>query len=336
VDWITYNEAEAHLDTVATEISGRISSLQNPNIFGLSYKDTSLLARLQKMGHANVHALSIEQMGITNKCAGIESIQHAFTPERAEKIAREFGKADVIVARHLLEHAHDQKKFVTALKTLLKPDGWLVLEVPDASLAVSTLDYSTIWEEHVVYFTPESFTWAIGQFSFSLKKFFNFPYPLENALVGICQLGAGVKKSNRPDEIETYKETAARYRDQFSARRSETQATLDRARGESGNIAMFGAGHLAGKYINFLELDQRISMVIDDHPKKNGMFMPGSRLPIVGSEQLLQGGIKLCLTSLNPESEAKVRNKYASYLESGGTFASIFPASPSAFLRIKH
>ena len=90
------------------------------------------------------------------------------------------------------------------------------------------------------------------------------------------------------------------------------------------------AGHLAVKYVNFYDLAPMLIGVIDDNPNKLGRFMPGSGLPIIGSASLDSGEVDLCLLTLNPESEKKVRNTRKQYLENGGRFYSIFSASDSS------
>ncbi len=95
-------------------------------------------------------------------------------------------------------------------------------------------------------------------------------------------------------------------------------------------IALFGAGHLAAKYVNFYDLAPLLIGVIDDNPNKRGRFMPGSGLPIIGSASLEAGEVDLCLLTLSPESEIKVRTARKHYLETGGRFFSIFSASASS------
>jgi len=50
---------------------------------------------------------------------------------------------------------------------------------------------------------------------------------------------------------------------------------------------------------------------------------------------LIKANIKLCLLSLSPESEAKVINKNHVFLDKGGKFVSIFPASKNALNIVK-
>jgi len=47
---------------------------------------------------------------------------------------------------------------------------------------------------------------------------------------------------------------------------------------------------------------------------------------------LASGKVKLCLSSLGAESEAKILRKHAQFTEKGGTFASIFPIKPGTLL----
>ncbi len=57
------------------------------------------------------------------------------------------------------------------------------------------------------------------------------------------------------------------------------------------------------------------------------MKMPIGGLNIVGSDQLYDKTVGLCLLSLNPHNQPKVIEKHKRYVESGGLFASIFPSS---------
>ena len=100
-----------------------------------------------------------------------------------------------------------------------------------------------------------------------------------------------------------------------------------------GKIAMFGAGHLACTFLNLLQLKDFIEFIVDDSPQKQSLFMPGSRIPIYGSQALLEKNIKLCLLSLAPDKEEKIIQNNKRFLENKGRFCSIFPGS-KRFLHI--
>ena len=57
-EWITYNEAEEHLDKLAKVIANLPGITKDSVISGLSFKDDSLLERLKNMGFHNLWRLS--------------------------------------------------------------------------------------------------------------------------------------------------------------------------------------------------------------------------------------------------------------------------------------
>jgi hypothetical protein len=105
---------------------------------------------------------------------------------------------------------------------------------------------------------------------------------------------------------------------------------LGRWQQDGKRVAVFGAGHLAAKFVNFFRLGAMIDCVVDDNARKQELLMPGSRLAIRGSATLLSRSIDLCLLSLNPESEQKVLAKNQPFLDRGGRFLSIFASSERA------
>ena len=96
-----------------------------------------------------------------------------------------------------------------------------------------------------------------------------------------------------------------------------------KANTEAGKkIAVFGAGHLAVKYINLFGLQEYISYVIDDSKDKEDLFMPGSSIQIKGSSFLSETDI--CILVLNPESQVKVMGLKKDMIKDGGKFYSAF------------
>src|SRR5207249_108401 len=116
-----------------------------------------------------------------------ETIQGLLTLGAVERLVRKYGSPNVVIARHILEHAHDTLQFLTALKHLVRSDGYVIFEVPCCERIFETFDYSFIWEEHVLYFTRETFRFCFSVGGFSLFLLEIFPYPMENSLVGIAR-----------------------------------------------------------------------------------------------------------------------------------------------------
>jgi len=112
----------------------------------------------------------------------------------------------------------------------------------------------------------------------------------------------------------------------LSVQRRRFAEVLDQYR-RKGPVAVLGAGHLACAFIQYLRLQEYIAMVVDDNPRKQGLLMPGSRIPIRAAAALEDDNVSLCLLSVNPEVEEKVIERNRAFLDRGGRFASIFMTS---------
>ena len=136
-----------------------------------------------------------------------------------------------------------------------------------------------------------------------------FPHEAEDLIVVIAQKtnltssqNVNVKKSKITElnEFELFQNS-------FERNKEKIQQILFKFRQENKRVAIFGACHLCAKFINFNDISTMIECVIDDHPRKQGLFMPLSGVPIVSSTSL--SSLDVCLLTLNPESEEKVRKK---------------------------
>jgi hypothetical protein len=328
VGWLSYNEPEAHLDSVCERLWALPGMPRQPRVLGLSYKDDSTLARLARVGAQTYRFDLAADWNVCEPHAQLETLQQAVTPERAALLARSHGPADMLIARHILEHAHRPRAFLEAVLPLVKPGGCVVFEVPAAEKMIATADHALLWEEHVVYFTNATLERFFRAASLQ-AELWRYTYVLEDSLLAIVRNVPTPSASSvacADEELEAGKALGA----QFAASRAAYHAQLDAWRAHGKRIALFGAGHLALKFMNFYGLSDLIHCVIDDNPNKQGTYLPGSCLPVVGSSILRDGGIDFCLMALNPDREAAIISSHASFTTNGGSFYSIFRCSPIA------
>jgi len=327
--WVTYNEPEAHLDDVAKQVMGLVGTSPLTSIAGLSYKDETLLNRLRGLGIRNAWRIDLAgDFGSDDPGAGLATLQQLLTPRSAESLTDEHGRVDILIVRHVLEHAHNADEFLSALACLTKPGGHVIFEVPDCTRSLDLCDYSMPWEEHVAYFTPVTLRLTLASHGFEIISLFEYPSSHENSLVVICRTrgeSTGRAMGGMQAEVTADLDRGARYAREFSGRRVAYRSQLA---GMPGKIALFGAGHLTATFVNLLHLGAFIDCVIDDNPRKQGLFMPGSRLPIVSSAAFAERPIATCLLGVRPEIEDVVRDKHRDFLRRGGTMFSIFPGNP--------
>jgi hypothetical protein len=325
---VVYNEPERHLDEVADTLA-RLAGISPRSAFaGLTYKDDSTLARLNRLGFpATWRPDPGADLGIESPFAGIESVQETLTPAAAERLTERYGRPDVLLVRHVLEHTHNTPAALDWARGLVRPGGFVVFEVPDAARALDRLDYTTVWEEHVLYFTPGTLRGCLDRAGFEVVSLTSHPYTLEDSLVIVARPGdAPCRTPAGPADLAL----AGRFQRMFPRVRERIRNRLEGA----GRVAVLGAGHHAGAFINLYGLADRVEFVVDDSPAKQGRYMPGSRLPILPSSALIEREVDVCLMTVRPEIEEAVVARNTAFTERGGVLASVFPGSPYSLDRL--
>jgi len=335
-DWISYNEPESHLDEVA-QVLTRLSGVSpESTIGGLTYKDESTLKRLNRLGFPNTWlADAREDLGVESPLGGIESIQDRLTIPTAARLADKFGRPDVLLVRHVLEHSYDIHEVLRSTWALAKPGGYVLFEMPDARKALERSDYTTVWEEHLFYFTPATLRQCFATAGFEVAYLNRFYYSQEDVLVAVVTPAANsYPLPLSVQELGFEIDRADRFIRSFPRVRDRIRGTVGGFARGRGKVAMLGAGHLSGAFINLYGLEGMVDFVADDNTKKHGLYMPGSRVPILPSSELVNRDIKLCLMTVRAEIEDAVAAKNLAFTARGGVLASVFPESKYALDKI--
>lgn len=299
-DWLRYDEPEQHLDAFAALLHSRLPG-KKARVCGVSYKDTTLLERLGRMGWDVVPK-----------------------PEDGPG-------ADVVIARHILEHAREPRRFVEECARLLSPDGMLVFEVPGCDVMLRRHLHCFLWEEHTVYFTGDALRRFLESCGLEVLELIEYPMPLENSVAALARPARESGGARRSAEgLEAFLTLLREFGASFPRRRQEMRDAVGRLADAGHAVNLLGAGHLGMKFINFYGIGPLLGHVLDDHPHKQGTYLPGSLLQVAPSRLLEQEG-GVCLLAVNPEKYEAIRRRYTGFAARGGRWLSIF-ADPEEFL----
>lgn len=330
-DWIKYNEPEAHLESLSQRIASLPGISSESRILGVCLNERPLLDIMRGHGFRHTEMLDpVSNLRLAEGKIGVESIQSRLNRTVAETIVRKQGFYDVVIARRILEHAHDLLEFLRALRALVHPQGYVVVEVPDCQKEFELVDVGLLWEEHILYFTTETFQECFSFGGLNVQQFESFPDPQENCLVVIAQPADTIPAFLKDRLLKQEISRSTAFIRELALLREGLQRYLSNYNSRRGKVAVLGAGHRSCVYINLLQIKDHIEFVIDDDPHKQNLRMPGSRLPIRQSNALIEDNIKLCLLGINPESENKVIARNKEFMNRGGSFASISPNSVNA------
>ena len=328
--WIRYNEPSVHLDAAVGQLQAFFPAGQAHVAMGIGPFDAPLLERMTQRGFSRMQL----DLSARLQPAGypyLESIQALLRPDVLAELASAQGTARLVSCRYLLEHSHDPVASLQGLGHLMVDDGLLFIEVPDSSKFLSVMDYSFIWEEHICYFTEDTFRACALKAGYEIVQFTRYPGALEDALVFVLRATRHLPRQKTVKHNRKNSDTFIRYRAGLENVRQRYRSALQAISAGGGKkVAIFGAGHQSIMFVNALGLAQQISYAIDDAPEKIGYLIPGTSIPIVPSEHLVRDpSIDVCLLGVGPNIEEKIRSKCASYLNRGGRMYTIFPGAGS-------
>lgn len=284
-------------------------------ILEVGCNDGGFLVALRQAGFTNLLGIDPAKDAVAAaRVQGLNVICDYLAPETAKSL----GQFDLIVSRHNLEHIRDLGGMVEAFRTLLKPGGYVLVEVPNFGLNLKTRDYS-LWEEHVNLFTPRTLRYMLCLAGVHVLRVYPIPFSSESLWVigqhtGMVPLSPAVREAWR--EAVAYAEAWPSTKERIGAMVGEW-----RYRGE--RIAVYGAGGRAFALLNYLGVGDYLDCILDDQPEKQGKFMPGTGVPIVPNSML--DAVNVCLLAVNPENEDAVIAKHPDWR---GEWRSLYSPSP--------
>lgn len=227
---------------------------------------------------------------------GIDVVEEFFGVELARRLASENGQADLIAANNVLAHVPDINDFVAGFTILLKAHGVATFEFPHLMRLVAGNQFDTIYHEHYSYLSltaVQGIFAANGLTVFDVEELQTHGGSLR---VHACRTDSHAHPATPRVAVLLAAENTTGIASesyycglQSSAvqAKHELLAFLVDARRSGKAVAAYGAAAKGNTLLNFAGVrPDLLPWVADLNPAKQGNYMPGSRIPIVGEERI--------------------------------------------------
>jgi SAM-dependent methyltransferase len=241
-------------------------------------------------------AVNIAQVAETER--GIPTIQEFFDAELAARLRSEGRRADVIHANNVLAHVADVNGFVSSLSLLLTEDGTVVVEVPYVKDLLEGCEFDTIYHEHLCYFSLTALSKLFSRHGLAvidverLKIHGGSLRVFAEKEAGARRGPSGSVKELLQAEAEWGVGDPGRYldfRDQVEHLRERLLAVLGDLREKGHSLAAYGASAKGTTLLNYFRIGKEtLDFVVDRSTVKQGLYTPGTHLPIHAPEKLLE------------------------------------------------
>ena len=276
-----------------SEVSGMISITKDDLAVDIGSNDGTLLSNFVKGG---IPVLGIEptQMGELANKEGVRTIIKYFNLETAKAAAEEYGKAKVVTAANVFAHIDDVHNVIDGILTLLEDDGIFVSESHYWISLVDTLQYDTIYHEHLRYYSLNSLAYLFKEHG--LEIIHAKPIPTHGGSIRVYAARKGKHKVQssvaeifaKEAEGGELKECLARFSEKVMMSKLALHSMLHKIKQEGKRVFGIGAPSRASTLINYVGIDQSIMdcvLEIGGSPKL-GKYMPGTLIPVEDEKRL--------------------------------------------------
>lgn len=237
-----------------------------------------------------------EKIGEVAIGRGIPTIISYFQPPVVEQILREQGQARLVTATNVFAHMEDIHGVLDGILKLLSEDGVFISESHYVLGLVETVQYDTIYHEHLRYYSLHSLKYLLEMHGLEVIQV--TPIPTHGGSIRVYAARKGKKPVHESVERQLQAEREGLNTDALQAfkqkvfqSRSDLWKLVGEIKSQGKSIVGISAPSRASTLISYCGLDEGIldSVVEIKGSHKIGKTIPGTLIPVL-EEGLLFGG----------------------------------------------
>jgi 2-polyprenyl-3-methyl-5-hydroxy-6-metoxy-1,4-benzoquinol methylase len=277
-----------------SEVAARFPMASDDLIVDIGSKDGMLLGNFLRAGHRVCGVEPTDACRIAT-AAGIPTVNAFFNSGTAGDVRRQYGKAKLVTATNVFAHIEDVHDAMEGILRLMEDDGLFVSESHYLVSLLETLQYDTIYHEHLRYYSLSSLSYLLGMHG--LEPVHARPIPTHGGSIRVYAARKGARPVSeqvaamlRHEETYLTTEQFAEFRRQVSASKLDLMAMLRDIRRAGGRIYGIGAPSRASTLINYVGLDDSIlDCVLEIRgSSKIGKYIPGTLVPVLDEAKLFE------------------------------------------------
>jgi hypothetical protein len=263
-------------------------------VVDIGSNDGTLLRNFKDGGH-RVRGIEPTGAGTLANERGIKTDIAFFDRAAVDRVLAEEGPATVVTATNVFAHIEGIHDITDAVVALLSKDGVFISESHYWLALVETLQYDTIYHEHLRHYTLGSLSYLLGAHGLEVIHAKRIPTHGGSIRVYAARKGA---RPVRPtvaallaeERAGLTRDALSRFRRDVVASKLGLYALLKDVKAAGGRIYGIGAPSRASTLINYVGLDDGIlDCVLEvEGSHKIGKYVPGTLIPVLHERKLFE------------------------------------------------
>lgn len=288
--WLAH--AARYVDMIAARLNLNAQSL----VVELAANDGYLLQYVQQKG---IPCLGVEPTTSTADAArarGIAIVEEFFGVALGQRLRESHGAADLIAANNVLAHVPDINDFVGGMRALLAPQGTVTVECPHLLNLIAQAQFDTVYHEHFSYLSLVAVQRVMQSQGLRVYDVEELPTHGGSLRIYACHADAAIAATPAVQAMLAREREAGLERIEgyagFQARAEEIKlqllSFLLEQKRAGKKVLAYGAAAKGNTLLNYSGVHpDLLAMVADAAPSKQDKYMPGSHIPIVSPQRLL-------------------------------------------------
>jgi len=276
-----------------TDTKKMVNLNKNDLVVDIGSNDGNLLKNF-KDNH-KVLGVTPEKIGKIAIKKGIPTIIDYFNKKTSSIIIKKYGKAKIITATNVFAHIDDINSIVRLILKTLKQDGIFISESHYLLPLIKTVQYDTIYHEHLRYYSLESLNYLFKKHNLEIIDTKEIPthggsIRVYAAKQGKYKISKNVRKQFNKEKKYLNKRNFEKFKINVSNSKINLFNIIKKVKDKNKTIFGVGAPSRASTLINYLGLDQDIiDCVLEvSGSYKIGNYIPGTKIPIVNENIILK------------------------------------------------
>ena len=274
--------------------SARLLGLRREDlVVDIGSNDGTLLSNFKQAGH-RVRGIEPTRAGDLANERGIPTDIAFFDRTAVDRVLATEGPATLVTATNVFAHIEGIHDITDAVVALLTEDGVFISESHYWLALVETLQYDTIYHEHLRHYTLASLTYLLAAHGLEVIHAKRIPTHGGSIRVYAARKGARPVQPTvagllAEERVALTDEALARFRRGVVASKLGLYALLKDVKARGERVYGIGAPSRASTLINYVGLDEGIlDCVLEiEGSHKIGKYVPGTLIPVLHERKLL-------------------------------------------------
>lgn len=284
-----------HFEDFAKNIKRRFHLNRNSLIIDIGSNDGILLKPCAKLGLRVLGVEPAENIAKMARYNGIDTISEYFNLPLVNKIKQKCGQADIITANNVFAHINNIDEVCTGVYELLKPKGVFIIEAPYIVDFLTKNLFDTVYHEHLSYLALQPLIRFFTKWCMILFDVERIPTHGGSIRIYVAKTGSGYIQSERVRKLLILEEeqklhqlsTYLQFAQRIEKNKQELKQLLSKLKKSNKTIIGFGAPAKGNTLLNYFEINGRyLDYIVDDSVYKQGLFTPGTHIPVVSPQKL--------------------------------------------------